>query len=230
MRTRKNKKCLKKRRNKTKKYGGVATLSGRVPKKTTTFAEEQGKQREIEKANTQIKRKAKTKASKITKHNPTITKTKKVGPWGAIKYKHLMPIIEQHNKKAHSDGPYMGPMKIKTKLDQALTTGLAKEHTNAFAERPIRNTYFPEFMNKYVPENVRKIYSQINIRINSNIPLSDKGKARVINDLKELKLDENSDNLAVLKDSPVYKLNKQKLKLLIEEAYKDKDNTFLQDF
>ena len=84
MRTRKNKKCLKKRRNKTKKYGGVATLSGRVPKKTTTFAEEQGKQREIEKANTQIKRKAKTKASKITKHNPTITKTKKVGPWGLL--------------------------------------------------------------------------------------------------------------------------------------------------
>lgn len=230
MRTRKNKKYLKKYRNKTKKYGGVATLSGRVPKKTTTFAEEQGKQREIEKANTQIKRKAKTKASKP---NPTITKTRKtkVGPWGTIKYSYLIPEIEQHNKKARSDGPYMGPMKIKNKLTKALTTGLAKEHTNAFAERPIRSTYFPEFMNKYVPKNVQDIYSKINVRLNmSNTPLTTKGKARIINDLKELNLDENSDNLAVLKNSPVYTRHKQTLQSLLEEAYQDKDKTFLQDF
>lgn len=228
MSTRKNKKYLKKYRNKTKKYGGVARRSTRdrkqIGKDSVQKAQEtEAKQRQ---ARSEVAKKARSSAAK--KATTAITKTKKVGPWGAIKYKYLMPIIEQHNKKVHSDGAYMGPIKIKTKLNQALTTGLAKEHTNAFAERPIRTTYFPEFMNKYVPENVRKIYSQINIRINSNMPLGDKGKARVINNLTELKLDENSDNLAVLKDSPAYKLNKEKLKLLVEEAYAGK--TFLQDF
>ena len=235
MRTRKNKKCLKKCRNKTKKYGGVATApaqvitrSGRQPKQPKTFLKEQGDQQKKEAE--QKLAKPKTKTSKL---NPTITKTRKtkVGPWGTIEYSYLMPIIEQHNKKARSDGPYMGPMKIKNKLTKALTTGLAKEHTNAFAERPIRTTYFPEFMNKYVPKNVQDIYSKINVRLNmSNTPLTTKGKARIINDLKELNLNENSDNLAVLKNSPVYTRHKQTLQSLLEEAYQDKDKTFLQDF
>lgn len=243
MRTRKNKKYLKKYRNKTKKYGGVArrpasvpapaqviTRSGRQPKKPDTFAKEQGDQQKKEAEQRQSKA-----ATRATKAKPTITKTRKtkVGRWGSIKYNTLMPIIEQYNKnkKAKSDGAYMRPIKIKTKLDRALTTGLAKEHTNAFAERPIRTTYFPEFMNKYVPKNVQDIYSKINVRLNmSNTPLTDKGIATIKNDLKKLKLDENSDNLAVLKNSPVYTHNKEKLQLLLEEAYQDKDKTFLQDF
>lgn len=248
MRTRKNKKYLKKRKNKTRKYGGVAKASaqvttryGRPSNKPATFAQEQGTQREIETeqriARSEAAKKARSSSKKTqaSKPNPTITKTRrtKVGPWGTIKYNYLMPVIEEHNKKAHSDGPYMGPITLKNELDKAFNSALAKENINSFVSNSIRIKYYPEFLNKYIPKNVLDIYSKINIPINSNMPLSDKAKARIINDLKELKLDENSDNLEfdnleVLKDSPVYKQNYYKLKLLLEEAYPGK--AFLQDF
>ena len=151
MRTRKNKKYLKKRRNKTKKYGGVAqtTRSGRQPKQTKTFLMEQGDQREKE-TEQRIARSS-TKKTQASKPNPTITKTttttKKVSPWGTIKYSYLMPVIKQHNKKAHSDGAYMGPITLKNELDQAFNRALAKEYINSWASNSIRIYYYPNFLN-----------------------------------------------------------------------------------
>ena len=79
MRTRKNKKYLKKRRNKTKKYGGVATLSGRVSKKPAIFAQEQAKQREIETEQRQTKAKSKTTGkAKTTAKSKTKARTTKL--------------------------------------------------------------------------------------------------------------------------------------------------------
>jgi hypothetical protein len=77
MRTRKNKKYLKKYRNKTKKYGGVATAPaqttryGRQSKKPDTFAKEQGDQLESETKRRQSKPKSKTTAKSKTKARTT---------------------------------------------------------------------------------------------------------------------------------------------------------------
>ena len=78
MRTRKNKKYLKKRKNKTRKYGGVATLLGkRTSVKSKTYAQElderTNQEREKREARSEAKKKARSSAAKSSKTTPIKT-------------------------------------------------------------------------------------------------------------------------------------------------------------